>query len=33
VYAGSSVTPQGEPPALRDVDPFGQVLPGGVFVG
>jgi hypothetical protein len=33
VYLGRDVTPAGEPPAFRDLDPFGQVLPGGVFVG
>jgi autotransporter-associated beta strand protein len=33
VYAGKTVQSAGEPPALQDLDPFGQTLPGGVFVG
>jgi hypothetical protein len=33
VYLGKTVAPGGEPPVSQDLDPFGQVLPGGVFVG
>src|SRR5205814_190427 len=33
VYSGKSVTASGEPSSFQDLDPFGQVLPGGVFVG
>jgi hypothetical protein len=33
VYPGANVTPAGEPTGFQDLDPFGQVLPGGVFVG
>jgi hypothetical protein len=33
VYLGRGVGPGGEPGGFQDIDPFGQVLPGGVFVG
>jgi uncharacterized delta-60 repeat protein len=33
VYRGKDFTPAGEPATFQDLDPFGQALPGGVFVG
>jgi hypothetical protein len=33
VYFGKTIAPGGEPSGSQDLDPFGQVLPGGVFVG
>jgi hypothetical protein len=33
VYPGRNIAPGGEPAALQDLDPFAQLLPGGVFVG
>jgi hypothetical protein len=33
VYRGKDFTSTAEPSAYQDLDPFGQVLPGGVFVG
>jgi hypothetical protein len=33
VYLGKDCTGSGEPSAAQNLDPFGQTLPGGVFVG
>jgi hypothetical protein len=33
VYLGKDFTSTAEPAAFQDLDPFGQALPGGVFVG
>jgi hypothetical protein len=32
-YAGTSFTGTAEPTAFQDLDPFGQVLADGVYVG
>ena len=33
VYFGKTITNRGEPTAFQDLDPYGQTLPAGVFVG
>ena len=33
IYSGRGIGPGGEPAGFQDLDPFGQTLPGGVFVG
>jgi hypothetical protein len=33
IYPGPEIRTGGEPGGFQDLDPFGQVLPGGVFVG
>jgi hypothetical protein len=33
VYLGKSFTSTAEPATFQDIDPYNQILPGGVFVG